>query len=217
MLTKHCYLNYCNVCTYMMATQHTTYRVLVAYWQFYIVQSWVTVLYMHVDTHLLGPHPFRLYSAVGFYARVCFGRHCIIQNKFSQRNKFALFQTLHMKWDFINIFYITLFQICVKYDCTVNWKKKIYCIVLGVCILWKHVTLILFSLKQGSFTIFGIVWFVRTCLHSVFDTTIWKSHSQYLLLKLNVQFHYMKFFTIGEYKATIKVTNLKFLVCTLTG
>lgn len=149
MLTKHCYLNYCNVCTYMMATQHTTYRVLVTYWQFYIVQSWVTVLYMHVDTHLLGPHPFRLYSAVGFYARVCFGRHCIIQDEFSQRNKFALFQTLHMKWDFINIFYITLFQICVKYDCTVNWKKKniLHCIRSLYIMKTCYINIILFETR----------------------------------------------------------------------
>jgi hypothetical protein len=33
---------------------------------------------------------------------------------------FALSQTLHIKWDFINIFYIALFQICTKFDCTVS-------------------------------------------------------------------------------------------------
>jgi hypothetical protein len=40
------------------------------------------------------------------------------QDKFSQRNtsKYALLQTLRIKWDFINSFCIALFQICTKCD-----------------------------------------------------------------------------------------------------
>jgi hypothetical protein len=43
----------------------------------------------------------------------------IIQNKFSRRNKFAIFQTLRIKSDFTNIFFVTLFQIRIKCDSAV--------------------------------------------------------------------------------------------------
>jgi hypothetical protein len=32
-----------------------------------------------------------------------------------------MFQTWHIKWEFINIFYIALFQIPIKCDLTVLW------------------------------------------------------------------------------------------------
>jgi hypothetical protein len=87
-------------------------------WQF--SKSFVTLSdslqHNHVHYPLSQAHS--IYSAVAFYVRTCFWRSHIIQGKFSHRNKFALFQTLCINWDFINIFYITLFQICIKCDGT---------------------------------------------------------------------------------------------------
>jgi hypothetical protein len=42
-----------------------------------------------------------------------FWKSRIIQGKFSHRNKFALFETWCIKQGSMNIFYVTLFQICI--------------------------------------------------------------------------------------------------------
>jgi hypothetical protein len=46
---------------------------------------------------------------------------------------FSLFQTLFMKWDFINIFYIALFQIRIKGDRTVQVCYMLLCVY---CVIW---------------------------------------------------------------------------------
>jgi hypothetical protein len=43
-------------------------------------------------------------------------RHRIIQDKFSRSNTFALFKTSRINRDFINIFYIAMFEIRTKCD-----------------------------------------------------------------------------------------------------
>jgi hypothetical protein len=72
----------------------------------------------------------RAFDSTSLYSAVTFYTISVIQDKFSHSFEtcmwfwphflgFALFQTLRIKWYFINIFYITLLQICIKYNHTV--------------------------------------------------------------------------------------------------
>jgi hypothetical protein len=77
------------------------------------------------------------YSVVAFYARMRYWRCRIIQYKFwntyvslAEYLAFALFQTLRIKWEFINIFNIALFQIRIK--CGGNLLRMFYRIDISI-------------------------------------------------------------------------------------
>jgi hypothetical protein len=88
------------------------------YWTLYIIRFITCCSFLVIEM----AHEWELYGGKIYTVQLHFIRGCLMN-------------CLHIKWDFINIFYISLFQICIKCDCIIHHIVVIALLYCGAIVI----------------------------------------------------------------------------------